>query len=67
VELAAGAVSVSTNEIGGPGTFDTNILLGNILSGAVVRVEIQDLSAEDGSLIAMDSVVAMDSVELVVK
>jgi len=61
VELAAGAVSVSTNEIGGPGTFDTNILLGNILSGAVVRVEIQDLSAEDGSLIAMDSV------ELVVK
>lgn len=61
VELAAGSVNVKATELGGPGTFDSVILLGNILSGSVVRVEIQDLSAADGSLLAMDSV------ELVVK
>lgn len=61
VELAAGSISVSAAEMGGPGTFDSIISLGNILSGAVVRIEIQDLSAADGSLLAMDSV------ELVVK
>jgi hypothetical protein len=36
-------------------------LLGNILSGAVIKLEVQDVSAADGSLFAMDSV------ELVVK
>jgi len=61
VELAAGSIPVSAAEMGGPGTFDSIISLGNILSGAVVRIEIQDLSAADGSLLAMDSV------ELVVK
>lgn len=61
VELAAGSITVSADGLGGPGTFDSIISLGNILSGAVVRIEIQDLSAEDGSLLAMDSA------ELVVK
>jgi immunoglobulin-like protein involved in spore germination len=61
VELASGSIMVTAAEMGGPGTFDSIIALGNILSGAVVRVEIQDLSAADGSLLAMDSV------ELVVK
>jgi immunoglobulin-like protein involved in spore germination len=56
VELAAGAVSVTAATPGGPGTFDTTIALGSILSGAVVRVEIQDVSAQDGSLLGMDSV-----------
>lgn len=61
VELAAGSITVTADELGGPGTFDSIIALGNILSGAVIRIEIQDVSAEDSSLFAMDSV------ELVVK
>ena len=61
VELASGSIMVAAAEMGGPGTFDAIISLGNILSGAVIRVEIQDISAADGSLLAMDSV------ELVVK
>jgi len=61
VELAIGSITVDTVEFGGPGTFDETILLGNILSGAAIRVEVQDLNARDGSLFAMDSV------ELVVK
>ena len=61
VELSAGAIQVMASDPGEPGTFDEMIPLGNILSGAVVRIEVQDISAEDGSLFAMDSV------ELVVK
>ena len=61
IELSAGAIAVSAPEPGAPGTFDVIIPLGNILSGAIVRIEVQDLSAADGSLLAMDSV------ELVVK
>jgi len=61
VELSAGALMVTASELGGPGTFDTRISLGIILSGAVIRIEVQDVSAADGSLLAMDSV------ELVVK
>jgi len=61
VELSIGSITVTASELGGPGTFDSIIELGNILSGSVVRVEIQDISAADGSLLAMDSV------ELVVK
>jgi len=61
VELAAGSITVSSDGLGGPGTFDTIIAIGNTLSGAVVRIEVQDISAADGSLLAMDSV------ELVVK
>jgi hypothetical protein len=61
IELAAGPIPVTAADLGAPGTFDTVIPLGNILSGAVIRVEVQDLSAADGSLLGMDSV------ELVVK
>jgi len=61
VELSRGAISVSTADPGAPGTFDTVISLGNVLSGAVIKLEVQDISAADGSLFAMDSV------ELVVK
>jgi hypothetical protein len=61
VELSVGSITVKAAELGGPGTFDSVISLGNILSGSAVRVEIQDISAADGSLLAMDSV------ELVVK
>jgi len=61
VELAIGAITVTAPELGGPGTFEADIPLGNILSGAVIRIEVQDISAKDGSWLAMDSV------ELVVK
>jgi hypothetical protein len=61
VELSRGAVTVTAAELGGPGTFDEQIKIGNIISGTVVTIEIQDISAADGSLLAMDSV------ELVVK
>lgn len=61
VELAIGSITVSAQEPGGPGAFEQTILLGNVLSGAVIRLEVQDINAEDGSLFAMDSV------ELVVK
>ena len=61
VELSIGSITVSASDLGAPGTFDEDILLGNVLSGAVIRFEVRDISAEDGSLFAMDSV------ELVVK
>lgn len=61
VELSRGAVPVTASKPGGAGTFDATIPLGNIISNTVVFLEIQDVSAADGSLLAMDSV------ELVVK
>lgn len=61
VELAAGAIPVTASEAGAAGTFNTVILLGKLLSGEVIRIEVQDVSAADGSLLGMDSV------ELVVK
>jgi len=61
VELSAGAVAVTAPDLGAPGTFDSIINLGGLLSGSTIRIEIQDISAADGSLFAMDSV------ELVVK
>lgn len=61
VELAIGSITVKAAELGGPGAFDESISLGKILSGAAIRVEVQDISAKDGSLLAMNSV------ELVVK
>lgn len=61
VELAIGSITVSAADLGSPGVFEQTILLGNVLSGAVIRLEVQDINAEDGSLFAMDSV------ELVVK
>jgi hypothetical protein len=56
VELAIGSITVSASDQGAPGIFDESILLGNILSGAVIRIEVQDVSSEDGTLFAMDSV-----------
>jgi hypothetical protein len=61
VELSAGAIPVTAANVGMPGTFSAVIPLGNVLRGTVIRLEVQDISAEDGSLLAMDSV------ELVVK
>jgi hypothetical protein len=61
IELSVGSITVLAPDLGAPGTFDAVIPLARGLSGAIIRVEVQDLSAADGSLLAMDSV------ELVVK
>jgi hypothetical protein len=61
IELSAGPISVSAPDPRTAGAFEALIPLGNILSGALIQIEVQDLSAADGSLLAMDSV------ELVVK
>jgi len=61
IELSAGPIAVSAPDLGAPGSFDAVIPLGKVLSDSVIRIEVQDLSAADGSLLAMDSV------ELVVK
>lgn len=56
IELSRGAVAVAAPDLGAPGTFDENISIGSIISGTVITIEIQDISAADGSLLAMDSV-----------
>jgi len=56
IELSAGPIAVTSPSAGAPGTFQALIPLGSILSGALIRIEVQDLSAADGSLLAMDSV-----------
>jgi hypothetical protein len=56
VELSRGAMPVNADGLGGPGTFEGTIPLSNILSGAVISIEIQDISPADGSLQGMDSV-----------
>ena len=61
VELSIGSITVAAPDPGAPGTFEADILLGDILSDAVIRIEVQDINAADGSLFAMDSV------ELIVK
>ena len=56
-ELAVGPVTVSAEDLGGAGAFDAVIALDGLPTGAAIRIEIRDLSAADGSLLAMDSVI----------
>ena len=60
-KLTQGPIKVQAKDLGGPGIFDGNVPLNSIPAGLVVRLEVADLSAADGSILAMDSV------ELVVK
>jgi hypothetical protein len=55
-ELAAGPVPVTAMDMGAPGTFQVDVPLDHISPGTTAWVALQDLSAADGSLIAMDSV-----------
>lgn len=55
-EMAAGPITVTAPEMGGPGTFDATIDLSAIPAGTPIRIAIQDISAADGSIMAMDSV-----------
>jgi hypothetical protein len=54
--LAGGSFLVDSDGMGAPGTFNVSISLAGIPAGASIRLVISDLSAADGSLLAMDSV-----------
>lgn len=56
VELSAGPVNVESIGLGAPGTFEKAIDLGGILTNATIRIEVEDVNVEDGSLFAMDSI-----------
>lgn len=56
-ELAALPFMVSAPDMGAPGTFDNPVDLSIIPAGTVIRIELQDVSMADGSLMAMNSVV----------
>jgi hypothetical protein len=58
-ELKAGSFLVDSEGMGTPGIFNVAIDLTGIPLGTQVRLEISDLSAADGSLLAMDSVQLM--------
>jgi immunoglobulin-like protein involved in spore germination len=55
-ELVSGPITVTAPELGGPGTFDTTVDLGVIQAGTQARITVQDISAADGSILAMASV-----------
>ena len=57
VELSAGPVNVDAPIIGGPGTFEKAVDLGNIITNTTVRIIIEDLNVANGSLFAMDSAI----------
>jgi hypothetical protein len=56
IELSAGPVTVVSNNPGAPGTFEKAVDLGNILTNTTIRITVEDKSAANGSLVAMDSV-----------
>jgi len=55
-QLVAGPVMVTAPDFGAPGTFSELIPLTGIPDGTTVYLEIQDLSAADGSILALDAV-----------
>ncbi len=55
-ELAAGPVPVTAMDMGAPGTFKVQVPLDHIPPGTTAWIQIRDVSAADGSLLAMDSV-----------
>jgi hypothetical protein len=56
VELSVGPITVETIGLGAPGEFEKAVDLGNILTDTTVRVVVEDRSAADDSLLAMDSI-----------
>jgi hypothetical protein len=55
-ELAAGPVPVTAMDMGAPGTFQVQVPLDHVPTGTTAWIQIHDLSAADGSMLAMDSV-----------
>lgn len=56
VELSVGPISVEAPALGAAGTFEKAIDLGNIITNTTIRIEVEDKNIDDGSLLAMDSV-----------
>lgn len=56
LELSVGPITVDAPTPGGPGTFEKAVDLGNILTNTSIRLAVEDLNPEDGSLFAMNSV-----------
>jgi hypothetical protein len=56
VELSAGPVPIESSGPGGPGEFEKAVDLGNILTNTTIRITVEDRSAADDSLLAMDSI-----------
>lgn len=55
-QLAAGPVTVTAPDLGASGTFNESITLAGIPAGATIYLEVQDVSAADGSILALDAV-----------
>lgn len=55
-QLAAGPVAVTAPDFGAPGTFDQSVSLAGIPTGTTVYIEIQDISAADGTTLALAAV-----------
>ena len=55
-QFAAGPVMVMAPDFGAPGTFNETFTLEGIPPGTTIYLEIQDISAADGSWLAMDAV-----------
>jgi hypothetical protein len=55
-ELSKGPVTVTAPDLGAPGTFSELIPLAGIPADTTVYLTIQDLSAADGSILALDAV-----------
>jgi hypothetical protein len=55
-QLAAGPVAVTAPDPGAPGAFNELIALTGIPAGTIIHLEVQDVSAADGSLLALDAV-----------
>jgi hypothetical protein len=54
--IAYGPITVSAPDIGAPGTFEASIDLAGIPAESI-RIQILDISAADGSILALDSIV----------
>ena len=55
-QLATGSIPVTAPDLGAPGTFSQLISLAGIPTDTTVYLDIQDLSAADGSILALDAV-----------
>ncbi len=55
-QYASGPIAVQTADLGAPGVFNESISLESIPSRTIVYLEVQDISAADGSWLAMDAV-----------
>ena len=56
VELTVGPVDVDAPILGGLGSFEKAVDLGNILTNTTVRITVEDLNVADGTLFALDSI-----------